>query len=368
MKILVTGANGFIGKNLISRLKELKDHEVLTYTRSHDENELEKLLKKADFIFHLAGTNRSKNLENFNKDNCNLAVTICEILVKLNKKTPIVYTSSTQAELVNIYGQSKLKAEKILKSFSLNYNFPVYIYRLPNVFGKWAQPNYNSAVATFCYNITHDLPIHINDKNTLLHLVYIDDVISSFIKIIKCDKKNVNFCEVNPVYMCTVGELAEQLYKFKECRQTGVIEAVGSGLQRALYSTYISYLSPSHFSYCLTKHEDSRGLFVEMLKTKDSGQFSFFTAHSGVTRGGHYHHTKTEKFLVLKGKARFRFCNIITNGYYELFTDGSNPEVVETIPGWAHDITNIGEEDIIVMLWANEVFDRSKPDTYVCEV
>ena len=245
---------------------------------------------------------------------------------------------------------------------------PVYIYRLPNVFGKWARPNYNSAVATFCHNIARDLPVQINDPDAMVNLVYVDDVIASFLRVLEGEAQSTPFVGVEPVYQITVGELASQLYRFKATRDNLITERVGSGLVRALYSTYVSYLPPESFTYTVPQHGDERGVFVEMLKTPDAGQFSFFTAHPGVTRGGHYHHSKTEKFLVIKGQACFRFRHMISGEFYELHTSGARPEIVETVPGWTHDITNIGEDELVCMLWANEIFDRDSPDTFACPV
>ena len=244
------------------------------------------------------------------------------------------------------------------------YGSPVHIFRLPNVFGKWARPNYNSAVATFCHNVARDLPIQISDPKAVIRLVYIDDVVRRLIAVMDGSVADAPFVSVEPEYQVSVGELAEQLYAFRDSRQTMVTERVGTGLVRALYSTYLSYLPPDRFTYEVPKHGDPRGVFVEMLKTRDSGQFSYFTAHPGITRGGHYHHSKTEKFLVIKGHACFRFRHIVTGEFYELHTSGEQPEIVETVPGWTHDITNVGDDEMIVMLWANEIFDRENPDTY----
>lgn len=360
MNILVTGANGFIAKNLIIHLLE-KKYNILKYTLHNTQEDLKKLVLKADFIFHTAGINRPDNSKDFYSGNSDLTAAICSILKDANKNTPIVYTSSIQAELNNDYGKSKKLAEDHLLNLCKENRNLVYIYRLNSVFGKWSKPNYNSVVSTFCHNISHNLPIEIRDSNHKLHLVYIDDVVESFLNCLNGNYNN-GFITLQP-YEITLGELAKHLYAFKDSKNNHIIESVGNGLIRALYSTYISYYDVANFSYPLLKHEDSRGIFVEMLKTKDSGQFSFFTAHSGITRGGHYHHTKTEKFLVIKGSAKFRFRHIVTNEYYEKFTNGDNPEIVETIPGWSHDITNIGTEEMLVMLWANEIFDQDKPDT-----
>jgi UDP-2-acetamido-2,6-beta-L-arabino-hexul-4-ose reductase len=237
------------------------------------------------------------------------------------------------------------------------------------VFGKWCKPNYNSAVATFCHNIARDLPIQVNDPSAALTLVYVDDVVRHFVQLMDGATVAVNsedFSEVHPQYATTVGELAEQIRAFSASRQTLITERVGTGLVRALYSTYVSYLPPERFAYEVPRHGDARGMFVEMLKTPDSGQFSFFTAHPGITRGGHYHHSKTEKFLVIKGSARFKFRQMESGETYALDTSGEKPEVVETVPGWTHDITNIGNDEMVVMLWANEIFDRANPDTFTC--
>ena len=239
-------------------------------------------------------------------------------------------------------------------------------FRLPNVFGKWCKPNYNSAVATFCHNIARGLPIQVNDAAAPLRLVYIDDVVAELLRFLADPGSGVGLRQAGPVYATTVGELARQIEAFKDVRTSLVSERVGTGLVRALYATYVSFLPPQAFSYGVPKYGDARGVFVEMLKTPDCGQFSFFTAHPGITRGGHYHHTKTEKFLVIKGEARFKFRQMQTGETHELVTSGAKAEIVETVPGWTHDITNIGSEEMVVMLWANEVFDRSKPDTYAC--
>ena len=368
MKVLVTGANGFVARNLISHFAERADVEVLAFTREQTVSELAEMVSRADFIFHLAGVNRPDDPAEFASGNTDLTRALCNALVSCGRPVPVVYTSSIQAERDNAYGLSKRGAEDALLELSASHGVPVYVFRLPNVFGKWARPNYNSAVATFCHNIAHDLPIQINDANALIRLVYIDDVVEHFMSVMDGQLSDAPFVTVVPEYSITVGELSEQLNTFKNSRKTLLTEAVGTGLTRALYSTYLSYLPPESFTYEVPKYGDSRGVFVEMLKTRDSGQFSFFTAHPGITRGGHYHHSKTEKFLVIKGKACFRFRHIMTGEFYELFTHGDTPEVVETVPGWSHDITNVGEDEMVVMLWANEIFDRAKPDTYARQV
>ncbi|GAB3415079.1 NAD-dependent epimerase/dehydratase family protein [Massilia agilis] len=367
MKVLVTGANGFIGKNLVVHLQE-RALEVLRYVRGDTGADLVSLVHQADFVFHLAGVNRPQNEAEFAEGNCDLTRTLCNALRESGRVIPVVYASSIQAERDNPYGASKRGAEDALCALAASTGQAIHIYRLPNVFGKWCRPYYNSVVATFCHNIVHGLPIQVNEPTAALRLAYIDDVIAAFLSHLDEKRQGAVFEQVAPVYETTVGQLAAQLYAFKQGREDMMTGPVGTGLVRALYSTYISYYEPAQFAYPLVKHEDARGVFVEMLKTADAGQFSYFTAHPGVTRGGHYHHTKTEKFLVIKGKARFRFRHIDTGATHEYCTSGAAPEVVETIPGWSHDITNIGDDEMVVMLWANEVFDRQKPDTVAYKV
>jgi UDP-2-acetamido-2,6-beta-L-arabino-hexul-4-ose reductase len=362
MRVMVTGAKGFVGKNLCLRLRELGGITVLSVTRETSQEDLESMTAKADFVFHLAGVNRPQDPAEFQTGNAQTTQAVCNALLVTRRKIPIVYTSSSQAELDNPYGQSKLAAEKILIEYSKNSGAPVYIFRLPNVFGKWCRPHYNSAVATFCHNITRGLPIQINNPAATVRLVYIDDVLDALLALLNSEEP-CGFKEVKTVHSTTVGELAAQIEAFRHSRDTLLSERVGRGFVRALYSTYVSYLPTEAFSYKVPAHVDPRGIFVEMLKTPDTGQFSFFTAHPGITRGEHYHHTKTEKFLVIKGKAHFGFRHMDTNEYYEIITSGELPEIVETVPGWTHNITNIGTDEMIVMLWANEIFDRQKPDT-----
>jgi UDP-2-acetamido-2,6-beta-L-arabino-hexul-4-ose reductase len=367
MRVLVTGANGFIGKNLLQHLAERSDIEVETFTRDDNFDELPVFLCGVDFIFHLAGINRPNNPDDFTTGNAHLTHKLCEAIASSKRKIPVVYTSSVQASLGNPYGESKRLAEDMLLELHRTTDNPVHIFRLPNVFGKWCTPNYNSVVATFCHNVALDLTLQINDPLASLTLVYIDDVIGRFIQLMDgaeptLDKNGYEI--VVPQYSTTVGELANQIKAFTRSKSTLMTERVGAGLARALYSTYLSYLPTEKFFYPIPMYGDSRGIFVEMLKTPDCGQLSYFTTHPGVTRGGHYHHSKTEKFLVIRGTARFKFKHVLTGESYELVTSGNKAEIVETVPGWTHDITNIGNDEMIVMLWANEVFDRQKPDTY----
>src|SRR5574337_824188 len=366
MRVLVTGANGFVGKNLAVRLGELSGFEVLRYVRADGLDALAGKVAAADAVVHLAGVNRPKDATEFAADNTDLTEALCAAIESTGRRIPLLLASSIQVERDNPYGQSKRAAEQAVEQLSARTGNPAVIYRLPNVFGKWCRPNYNSLVATFCHNIANDLPIRIDDAATRLSLVYVDDVVSAFVQVLGDVKPALQWGTVAPVYEIGLGELAAQIEAFRNCRTTLVSERVGTGLVRALYATYVSYLPPSRFAYPLPRHGDARGVFVEMLKTPDSGQFSFFTAHPGVTRGGHYHHTKTEKFLVVKGSARFRFRHLISGETIEVLTSSAEPQVVETIPGWVHDITNVGDDELVVMLWANEIFDRQRPDTVAC--
>jgi UDP-2-acetamido-2,6-beta-L-arabino-hexul-4-ose reductase len=371
LKILVTGSTGFIGKNLVSRLNETDNFSILCYSSKNSIKDLKKFIHQCDAIIHLAGENRPKNIKNFRSVNVDLTQKICDLVRLKEKKIPIIFTSSTQYNLENPYGKSKKQAEKILNNLANDNGNQLYIYRLPGVFGKWCRPNYNSVVATFCFNLVNDIPIKINDPDKELSLVYIDDVISEFIKNIQAKKifnNSTNIFSISPIFKITIGKLASKLKLFKMSRSTLILEGVGTGLNRALYSTFISYLDPKNFSYQVPVYGDNRGDFIEFLKTKENGQFSFFTALPGITRGQHYHHTKTEKFLVINGIGCFKFRNISTNESYEIIINSSEHSIVDSIPGWAHEISNIGSEILIVMLWANEIFDKNNPDTFSSKV
>jgi UDP-2-acetamido-2,6-beta-L-arabino-hexul-4-ose reductase len=371
-RVLVTGANGFIGKNLVVRLSELPSVSVATFVRGDDIDQLPALLAQADAVVHLAGENRPIDESAFEQGNSVLTIALCdainEIIRSTGRRVPLVLASSTQAECENPYGRSKRAAEAAVHAMANKTGNPCVIFRLPGVFGKWCKPNYNSVVATFCHNTARDVPILINNPATSLRLVYVDDVVEAFLVALGTPVQGCVRAEVETEYTVTLGELAAQLRAFRDSRSTLMTGRVGVGFVRALYATYVSYLPNENFSYELPQYADSRGVFVEMLKTLDSGQFSYFTAHPGVTRGGHYHHTKTEKFLVIKGEALFRFRNMLTNELVEVTSCGKAPRVVDTIPGWTHDITNVGNDELIVMLWANENFDREKPDTIAHKV
>lgn len=363
MRVAITGADGFIGKHLVMRLHERRGYSIACITRTTSAEARRTFWKDVDIVVHLAGVNRPSNASEFEDSNVGFTKTIVGELQSTGRRVPIIFSSSTQAALDTPYGRSKSNAEDILRKYGLESGASVSILRLPNVFGKWARPNYNSAVATFCYNIARGESIYIHNAEAPLHLVYIDDVIDSIETLLSDSCRGEREVVVERVHETTVGAVAETIRMFSKGRYTRKFGAVGEGLLRALYATYVSYLPTSSFSYKLQLHSDARGSFTEVLRTPNAGQFSFFTAHPGVTRGGHYHHTKTEKFLVVHGKARFRFQQVVTGERIQIIVEGHEARVVETVPGWAHDITNIGEDQLIVLLWANEAFDPSRPDT-----
>lgn len=367
MAVVVTGARGFIGQNLMVHLAE-RGVDVAPIGSDSSEADLRSALVGADFVFHLAGVNRPETDDGFTAGNVDATRRLCDLMVETGRAIPVVYASSIQAERDNAYGRSKRAAEDLLLAYGQTTGAPVRVFRLANVFGKWSRPNYNSAVATFCHNIARGLDITVNDPSAALKLVYVDDVVSCFLATMDGVDGDAGFTEAGPVYETTVGEVADLIRSFADNRETLLIGRVGTGLTRALHSTFLSYLTPEAFSYEVPRHGDARGVFVEMLKTPDCGQFSYFTAGPGITRGQHYHHTKTEKFLVLTGEARFGFRHIVTNERYDLVTRGGEGRIVETIPGWTHDITNIGDTEMVVMLWANEIFDRARPDTVAQKV
>ncbi len=369
MKILVTGSGGFIGKNLLERIGRMDGAKPLTFDKEDSPKKLEKLVKEADFIFHLAGVNRPQNPEEFYEGNRDLTKRVTDILLANGMCTPILFSSSIHAERDNDYGKSKKAAEEVLKNYAETCGAAVYIYRLPNVFGKWSRPNYNTVIATWCHNIHREIPIHISDENIELDLVYIDDVVDHFVKHLEDDgSRGILYPLVSPVYRKSLGEIRDLLEAFKRSRETLLIPRVGRGFERALYATFLSFLPADRFSYPLKGHRDDRGTFYEFLKTIDSGQFSVSTTAPGITRGNHYHNTKNEKFLVVKGEALIRQRRIDGDEILEYRASSTKMEVFEMIPGYTHDITNIGDEEMILLIWSNEVYDPKNPDTYSLKV
>lgn len=371
IRIAITGSGGFIGKNLVTHLVDRTDYSVIEIS---DFGGLESKLAglgEGDFLVHLAGVNRPENESDFEAGNPGLTRRLCEAMRSLEVRPTIIYTSSTQAVFENAYGRSKADSEQILRDHQLVTGSEVMILRLPNVFGKWARPNYNSAIATFCYNLSRGKDITIHDPSNRMSVVYIDDLIEDLMGIFsgKALPRDENgICQLSRSYETTVGEIARHIERIRESRVSLVVEPVGTGLERALHATYMSYLEPKQFTRDLVRHDDERGSFVEMVKTKDSGQISFFSAVPGATRGGHYHHTKTEKFLIVKGTALFRFRHRLNDETHEIKASGNTPTIVESVPGWSHDLTNIGQDEMLVILWSSEIYDQNRPDTYATDM
>jgi UDP-2-acetamido-2,6-beta-L-arabino-hexul-4-ose reductase len=371
MKILITGSNGFIGKHLKLFLSYFKDLEVINFDRGDDLSYILKNNRDIDFVFHLAGENRPKDRRSYYSGNTELTRLLAHELASIRKvhgkSISVIFTSSIQIDNNNDYGRSKLLAEELLIENCRASNLPLRIFRLPNVFGKWANPNYNSVVATFCYNISRGIDIRVDDPDANLRLVFIDDVVEGLCEQISKrheSGKLVTYEEIKPTYSCTVGSLAKLLYQFQAGRPALEMPEAGYGFIRDLYSTYISYLPQESFSYTIPLYKDERGIFSEIFKSEKCGQISYFTAMPGVSRGNHYHHTKIETFLVIKGVARFKFRDICTGENFILTVSDTENRAVHSIPGWAHEVTNIGSCEMIVLLWANETFNRLKPDTY----
>ncbi len=366
MNIAITGASGFLGKNLIYNLILDKKNNILKIDRRTSVKKLHLILKNSDILYHFAAVNRPTKLKNFKKDNIELTKYICDYFLKNNIKKKIIFSSSSQAKLNNPYGISKNKCEKILSKYAKLSGSHVYILRLPNIFGKWSKPNYNSVVSTFCYNIARNKNIYISDPKKKVKLLYIDDLISILKKIknYKHYSYKKRIYEVQPDKIISLNNLSKIITEFNVKRKNLSISNVSSKFVKNLYSTYISNLPKNKIAYNLKANKDTRGSFVEFLKTKSSGQFSIFVAKKNQVRGHHFHHSKVEKFFVIQGKARFVMKNISNNQKINFILNEKIPKVVESIPGWEHYIKNIGNSDLIVLLWSNEIFDVNKTDTY----
>lgn len=381
MNILVTGAKGFVGRNLVSQLHNIQSGKARNYSISaelkifeydvdSDPAELDIYCKNADFVFNLAGVNRPKEQAEFMKGNFGFASTLLDTLKKYNNTCPVMISSSTQAALDNPYGESKRAGEKLLFEYAREVGAKVLVYRFPNVFGKWCRPNYNSAVATFCNNIANDLPIQVNDPGAVMNLLYVDDVVDELITALSGNEHyEGDYCVVPVVHSITLQGIVELLNSFKEMPGNLCVPDVGDSFTKKLYSTYLSYLPKEKFSYPVQMKADDRGSFTEIIRTPDRGQFSVNISKPGVTKGQHWHHTKNEKFIVVNGKGLIQLRNIGTDEVLNFEVSGEKIEVVEMIPGYTHNIINLSDtEDLVTFMWCNECFDPNRPDTYFEEV
>ncbi|WP_243303392.1 NAD-dependent epimerase/dehydratase family protein [Geothrix oryzisoli] len=367
--ILVTGSGGFVGQNLCVVLGRRDDTRLLTFDLADDPGCLEDRVLQADFIFHLAGVNRPVKTEDFEPGNAGLTGTILELLRKAGRATPLLLSSSTQAALENPYGLSKRAAENLVFAYGRDCGAEVFVYRFPNLFGKWCRPNYNSAVATFCHNIARGLPIHLNDPASPIRLVYIDDLLSEALRALEGrPTRSGEFCEVPISHKVTIGQIADLVSSFRESRENLSFPDLSDPFTLKLYSTYLSYLPEGDFGYPLKMHCDPRGSFTEFQRTPDRGQISINISKPGITRGNHWHHTKTEKFLVVSGQGVIRFRRLGTLKVIEYPVCGDRLEVIDIPPGYTHNISNIGDTELVTVMWANEPYDPSRPDTWFEEV
>jgi len=360
--VLVIGANGFIGRNLVSRLEHASGVSVSQAGSQTSWAELTRLISECDQVVHLAGVNRTLNESDFELINVEFSQRLLEALENLGAP-PVFFSSSVNADQDTPYGQSKKRAELLVHEYGLRTGAAVRIARLPNVFGKWSLPNYNSVVATFAFNISRELPIEVNNPDTVLDLLYVDDLVACIIEDLNTDLSAPRL-KLEPIYRISVAGLAEVMLQIHKSRTAGIVLDVGSGFLRAIYATYISFLEPSLFAYSLSAHSDERGIFVEVLKTPSAGQLSFLTVKVGAKRGSHFHHSKVEKFIVVRGCATFKFQNLFDRRTHEIHVRDDSPTVVESIPGWIHEILNSGQSELSVIVWASEVFESDKTDTY----
>ena len=395
MKILVTGAQGFVGKNLVANLRNIAQgknrtrpnlhiEEIFEYDLDTDPALLGEYCARADFVFHLAGVNRPQNNEEFMEGNFGFSSTLLESLKKTGNKCPVVLSSSIQATLIgrygkSDYGRSKLAGEELFFAYGQETGAPVLVYRFPNLFGKWCRPNYNSVVATFCYNLSHDLPIQVNDPSTQLELLYIDDLVEELLDALeghshRCDyqglmpllKEDGKYCYASPTHQVTLGEIVELLESFKAQPQTLVLpEIPPDSFAKKLYSTYLSYLPQEKVAFPLKMNVDDRGSFTELLKTRNCGQFSVNISKPEITKGQHWHNSKWEFFMVVSGHGLIQERKIGTEEVIEFEVDGDHIQAVHMLPGYTHNIINLSDtENLVTVMWANEQFDPGHPDTF----
>ena len=379
MKILVTGAHGFMGKNLINRLRNCGYTDILEFVRESSDEDLKSYCESAEFVFHMAGVNRPADEKEFREVNAGLTQRLMSYLEAADNNSPVVFNSSTRVEdqaAGQLYAETKLMAEKAVYSHGKKTGSPVLIYRLTNVFGKWCRPEYNSVVATYCHNIARGLPIKINDADHMMHLAYIDDVVSELIsdmEIISRGEKVEGLNEEHtslrcPVYHAKLGFIADVIESFPRMRESLEVPELSDAFISKLYSTYLSFLPTDDFSYELQMHEDERGSFTEFIRTPDRGQVSVNISHPGITKGNHWHDSKNEKFLVIQGKGLIRFRKIGEKEITDYHVSGEKLTVVDIPTGYTHCIINEGDTDMVTLMWASEAFDPGRPDTYPEEV
>ena len=369
MRILITGANGFVGKNLVAELRNRGYEYLYLYNRENTKADLAEWTKNCEFVFHLAGVNRPENEEEFMESNADLTSQLIELLEKNGNQAPIMLSSSIQAEKDNPYGKSKKAGEDYLLEYSQRNNIPVYIYRFSNLYGKWSRPNYNTVVATFCHNIARNIPIQVNDPSVEITFQYIDDVVNELINCLEGNPtKSGQFYDVPEKDTRTLSEVAELIQSFKKSRQNLEVPNMSNSFTKNLYSTYLSFLPEDAFSYKLKMNEDNRGSFTEFLRSPDRGQVSINVSKAGITKGQHWHHSKNEKFLVVKGNGVIRFRKVGEDKVTEYPVNGKELEVVDIPTGYTHSIMNLGEEEMVTVMWVNEPFDPDNPDTYYLEV
>ena len=379
MNILVTGANGFIGKNLVAELCNIRNGQVkkngLTIGKVYEYDIetnpalLDIYTANCDFVFHLAGVNRPQNQDEFMQGNFGFTALLLESLKKNNNFCPVMISSSAQAALDNPYGQSKKAGETLVFNYEKQTCVKVFVYRFPNIFGKWCRPNYNSAVATFCNNVANDLPITVNDRNKKMTLVYIDDVIDELINaLIGNETRDGNYCKVSIEHKITIGEIVDLIYSFKATRELLSIPNMSDSFTNKLYATYLSYLPTDKFSYPVKMNIDDRGSFTEIIRTNNVGQFSINITKPGKTKGNHWHHTKNEKYVVVSGRGVIRLRKLNSDKVIEYFVSGDKVEVVDIPVGYTHNFENLGDTDLVTFVWASECFDPDKPDTFLLKV
>ena len=369
--ILITGANGFIGRNLVAHLNRRENVRLLAYDLDNTDAELRRWAAEADVVFHLAGVNRPKNVEQFTSGNARLTETLCDALRETGRKPQVIFSSSIQAECDNPYGLSKLEAENVLRRFANETGTPIAIFRLKNVFGKWCRPNYNSVVATFCHNIAHDLPIQVSDPERSLELVHVDDVIAAFLSQMDQPQhyeQGMVTPDPIPSSTLTLGDLVDRIRFYREMQDSLHVPDFSGPFNQKLYSTYLSYVEPSRMEYGLDIKTDNRGNLAELIKSSGFGQIFVSRTKPGITRGNHYHHVKTEKFLVLSGEGVIRLRHIENEQLHEFHVRGEDYRVIDIPPGYTHSIENVGPTEMITLFWASEIFDPDTPDTFYLPV